>query len=119
MSEASQQLNDLRIEWEGTSFGLMPVVVEGALGEPRELDEPEIQALLDALSDPGAFVNAHVLLTHATAIEHETFPAWNGLAVDIAADGSVTIDPEQRHALAARWSRWFRSDPRPATLPDA
>jgi len=77
----------------------------------------EFIQIIEALSDKDLFVSAHVLLTQISGLEHQVFPKWNGLELDIAADGTVTVDSEQRFDLARRWERWFHSEPRPKTLP--
>lgn len=93
------------VGWHGTDLGLMPRLSADDERVAQELDQGDIPALLEALERQETFVLAHVLLTRLTHAEHETFPTWNGLAVDIAADGSVRIDPAQRPALAERWRR--------------
>jgi hypothetical protein len=104
------------VAWNGTRYGLLPTLREDA-GRWEAQGEAAIPVLLETLDDPDRFVTAHVLLTRISAIVHETFPTWNGLEVEIAADGSVRIDPAGRPALAERWNRWYRSDPRPDRLP--
>jgi hypothetical protein len=93
------------IGWDGTDLGLMPRLSDEDERLAQQLDQDDIPALLDALDRQQTFVKAHVLLTRLTDAEHETFPTWNGLAVDITADGSVQIDPAQRSALAEQWRR--------------
>ena len=79
--------------------------------------EAVITELITALSDVNRFVAAHVLLTSLSHVEYSAFPSWNGLQVDIQADGNAIIDSEQRHELARRWRRWYQTTPRPSTLP--
>ena len=93
------------VGWSGTDLGLMPQLSDDDERLVQELDEGDIPALLDALDREETFVKAHVLMTRLTGVEHETAPTWNGLAVDIRADGSVHVDPSQRPALAERWRR--------------
>jgi hypothetical protein len=93
------------VGWDGTDLGLMPRLSDDDERLARQLDKGDIPALLDALDRQETFVKAHVLLTRLTGVEHETFPTWNELAVDIRADGSVQIDPSQRPGLAERWRR--------------
>jgi hypothetical protein len=38
--------------------------------------------------------------------------------VDLRADSTVIIDPEQRFTLARRWPRWSTTTPHPVTLPE-
>jgi|KBSMisStandDraft_5_1062788.scaffolds.fasta_scaffold2285425_1 hypothetical protein len=115
MTEVSDLNNDA-VRWSGTRFGLLPTLSQEAEAIVSE-GEAVVPTLLNALADADRFVSAHVLLTKISGVEYETFPSWNGLEVDIAADGTVTIDSEQRFELARRWERWFHADPRPKKLP--
>jgi hypothetical protein len=94
------------VGWAGTDLGLIPQMSDDDERLASELDDSDIPALLDALDRQETFVKAHVLMTRLTGVEHETFPTWNGLAVDIRADGSAHIDPSQRPVMAERWRRW-------------
>ena len=67
--------------------------------------------------DLDRFVVAHVLLTRLSRVSHETFPGWNGLAVELAVDGTSRVDPVQREALARRWRAWLETDPHASELP--
>lgn len=109
--------SNAQVRWEGTYTGLTPVLVGETVEPPYERREQIMQDLISALSDEDSFVAAHVLLTRLSGVGYEAFPTWNGLNVDIAADGTVTIDPDQRFDLARRWERWYNSEPRPETLP--
>lgn len=94
------------VVWEGTDLGLLPVLTAEDEAAAAELDDGDVPALLHALDDADTFVKAHVLLTRVTGVLSETSPTWNGLAVDIAADGSAHVDPAQRSVVAERWRRW-------------
>jgi hypothetical protein len=100
---AGRLLSGGDVSWHGTDLGLMPQMSEADERLAHELDEGDIPVLLDALDRDETFVKAHVLMTRLTGVEHETFPTWNGLAVDIGADGSTSVDPSQRPAIADRW----------------
>jgi hypothetical protein len=118
MQQSILELSNNQVSWEGSPIGLAPTLTGDAaqkLAEKREA----IPALVAALSDPDRFVAAHVLLTRLSGVEHSAFPAWNGLAVDLRADGTVDIDPAQRFTLARRWERWAKVSPHPKTLPPA
>ncbi|GGY11801.1 hypothetical protein GCM10007160_43440 [Litchfieldella qijiaojingensis] len=117
MNTVHYYLTSIRIEWEGTDGGLMPVFVEGNSEAILELKEKAMRDLIGALSDEDLFVNAHVLLTQISGIEYQAFPMWNGLNVEMGSDGTVTINPEQRYELARRWERWYQTEPRPKVLP--
>lgn len=93
------------VNWDGTDLGLTPRLSDDDERLARQLDTEDIPAVLDALDRDETFVKAHVLLTRLSGVEHETFPTWNGLAVDIRSDGSVQIDSSQRPALAEWWRR--------------
>jgi hypothetical protein len=107
------------IEWTGQRYGLKPYLDEPAGLETAGADEVAAIAptLIGALDDPDRFVVAHVLLTRLSRVSHETFPGWNGLAVELAVDGTSWVDPAQREALARRWHAWLETDPHPTELP--
>jgi hypothetical protein len=114
------QLSDIppnaSVRWSGTRFGLIPTISEAA---EELLDDRQalVPLLLAAMNDRDHFVTAHVLLTKAAGIAYETFPAWNGLEVDLQASGETRVDPDQRYRLAGRWDKFFRTEPRPNALP--
>ena len=102
------------VHWEGTRFGLLPRLADAATGSgPLPTAD-----LLAALGDADRYVAAHVLLTLQTGMHYAAFPNWNGLWVEILPDGRAQIDPGQRDLLARRWERYFRSEPRPDSLPE-
>jgi hypothetical protein len=104
------------IQWDATRFGLLPILsVETE--QVIQRGEAPVPVLLEALLDPQHFVAAHVLLTRITGVRFETFPTWNGLTVEIRADGSVNIESEQRHQLSRRWHVYFQTEPKPDMLP--
>jgi len=105
------------IHWEGTMIGLAPTVTGEAAHRVLQAGEDAIPGLLRALRNEHQFVAAHVLLTFISGVEYGTDP-WNGLEVEISADGTVSIDPGQRVDLSDRWQRWASASPRPETLPD-
>jgi hypothetical protein len=107
------------IEWTGQRYGLKPYLEQPAGPETASADEVAAVAppLIEALGDPDRFVVAHVLLTRLSRVSHETFPGWNGLAVELAVDGSSRVDPAQRETLARRWQEWLATEPHPSQLP--
>ena len=107
------------IEWTGQRYGLKPYLDQPVGPEAATADEVAAIAptLIEALGDPDRFVVAHVLLTRLSRVSHETFPGWNGLAVELAVDGTAWVDPAQREALARRWRQWLDADPHPSELP--
>jgi hypothetical protein len=116
MTTTRDRLTQLRVNWEGMEAGLMPILVEGDSPATVEIKEMAIPDLISALADEELFAAAHVILTQLAGIEHQTFPAWNGLAVKIGANGITTVDPEQRFELTRRWVRWHDTIPHPKTL---
>ena len=117
MNPVLQALASTEVRWEGTDAGFMPELETNQSASLNALNKDETPDLNNALSDEEFFVVAHVLLTRISGIEYETFPTWNHLAVEIAADGTVTIDPQQRHRLATAWRQWYNSKPRSVRLP--
>ena len=107
------------IEWTGQRYGLKPYLDQPVGLETATADEVAAIAptLIEALGDPDRFVVAHVLLTRLSRVSHETFPGWNGLAVELAVDGTARVDPAQRESLARRWRQWLDADPHPSELP--
>lgn len=119
-SSMNREIGELRngdVEWHGTTLGFHAALATDRAERLSRAEAEVIPELIKALSDPNKFVAAHVLLTSVTRLEYSTFPSWNGLQVDIKADGQVIIDPEQRHQLARRWKRWYQTSPRPSALP--
>lgn len=106
------------IEWTGQRYGLKPYLDAGSDLRSAGADDVEALApqLVEALGDPDRFVVAHVLLTRLSRVSYATFPDWNGLAVELAVDGSSYVDPAQREALARRWQAWVEAEPHPTEL---
>jgi hypothetical protein len=117
MSQLVEEITNTDVKWNGNYVGLSPILTNDAAKRLIELGEQAIPSVLVALSDPDKFVTAHVILTQVSKVEYQAFPAWNGLVVDVAADGSVNIDPDQRLDLVRRWERWYQTKPRPKALP--
>jgi hypothetical protein len=118
-TEAKRLIQDLGnddVRWDGTLVGLVPTVVGDPARRLLTSDEDVLPLLVDAVADESKFVVAHVLLTLLSEVEHDATP-WNGLRVDLSADGEVRVDPEQRFALARRWRAWHEATPRPRSLP--
>jgi hypothetical protein len=120
LEEASiRGLSNGDVVWDGNTFGLHPAIESDAAKAARAQGAAAIPGLLEALDDPDRFVAAHVVLTQVAGVTYSAFPAWNGLAVLLEADGTTEIDPGQRAVLARRWRRWVGESPRQAALPEA
>jgi hypothetical protein len=119
VSALIDKLSNANVQWDGTPIGLMPTLTGTEANQILEMGDTTVPDLLVALSDPDKYVVAHVILTKLARLEYEAFPAWNGLEVVLAADGSVTIDPAQQSALIERWQLWHQSEPHPTALPPA
>ena len=116
MSMLQQIPTNDAVQWHGTRYGLHPALSDEAEAV-RMQGDAIIPALIVALGDPDRYVTAHVLLTRLAGVQYDTFPAWNGLDVELRADGKVIIDPDQAPVLAARWRVFDAMDPKPDMLP--
>lgn len=97
-------LTNTDIRWEGTDFGLHPFVEGRPAINLLDLGRLSSPALRKALSDPAKFVAAHVLLTQIEKKEYQISAShWNNLSVDLHADGTVDIHPEQIEKIMAMW----------------
>lgn len=101
-----EALSNSDIRWDGTFFGLSPVLEGEVAKRLPSFDSQATPALITALDDPEKFVAAHVLLT---LIHYKRFSTsasqWNGLAVKLHADGSIVIDPGQIPTIKAMWEK--------------
>jgi hypothetical protein len=84
----------------------MPVA--GGKAERDLLGLADVDAwLLEALDDPNRWVAAHVLLTMRHTEHYAASKSiegrWNGLAVELMADGSSHIDEKQQAAIRTFW----------------
>jgi hypothetical protein len=111
-----EQLNNAHIRWDGTLIGLVPTIVSDSARQVLASGDVVIPQLVTALDDKSKFVAAHVLLTLLSGVEYRASP-WNGLAIDLSADGEVRVDPRQRFELARRWRAWEQATPRLRSLP--
>lgn len=111
------EISNADVHWSGSYFGFIPTLADHRTQSILDQGEAVVPELINALTDESVFVVAHVLLTKISRVEHSAFPTWNGLEIELATDGTVNIKPEQRFELADRWRRWYRMQPRPATLP--
>ena len=110
------QLSNEDIRWDGTLVGFVPTIVSDSARLLLTNSDAAIPQLVSALEDESKFVPAHVLLTLLSGVEYQTMP-WNGLKVDLSADGKAHIDKRQRFELARRWGAWQKATPHPRSLP--
>lgn len=103
---ASDPPTNADVRWAAHAFGLAPTLPPGT-----PTDVPTLLALLD---DPDRFVVAHVQLTQVSGQLDELFPTYNGLPVDVRADGTVVVDTSVHAALRTRWHAWAAGDAPPA-----
>ena len=103
---ALKNLRNEEIEWHGTTAGLQPIVRgENAKALLKAVDGKTDQSLVRIFNER-QFAAAHVLLSLRLDRERSTSgEKWNGLAVDLLADGSVKVDPSQRVALQKQWEK--------------
>jgi hypothetical protein len=93
------------IQWYWTFSGLEPRLsgMTAQLWKNEENIEPK---LLDALLDEIKFAAAHVLLSYRSqGTFMEVAGAWNGLQVDLFADGHISYEGNDLDRLHARWEK--------------
>lgn len=92
------------ITWDGNIFGLHPTLKGSTAKRLLGLGRQASPSLRKALSDPTRFVAAHVLLTHIEKKEYQVSAYhWNNLEVDLHADGTTDLHPEQIEKIKAMW----------------
>ncbi len=100
------------IQWDMDFGGYVPRLsgVTAALLDTKENIEP---LLLDALLDKDRFVSAHVLLTFRAQIAFiERRGDWNGLKLDLLADGQVSYEGNNLTELYKQWEEALKQ-PKP------
>jgi len=101
----AKRIQNSDIQWDGDYWGLKPSVKGPAKELLARRSEKRIPALIDALKNPKRFVAADVVLTEISGIKKQTTAiSWNGLHVELLADGRVLIPEEQQPALIQQWS---------------
>jgi hypothetical protein len=98
-------LRNSDVEWDGNYFGLWP---QAATARAKRIEAAGVDAiphLRRALRDPERYVAAHVLLCHVSNRPFQfSASEYNGLAVELFADGRVQI-PDQRAKIVKIWSQ--------------
>jgi hypothetical protein len=101
-----ENLSNSDIRWDGTFSGLFPVVEGEVAKQLFSFGSYPTPALIAALDDPEKFVAAHVLLTLIHYKQFSTSASqWNGLTVELHANGDVVIDPGQIPTIKAMWEK--------------
>ena len=101
-ADSVARLRNDDITWEGSLVGLVPDVTGPAASYLLTLGEDAVPFLLGAVSDTSKFAAAHVLLTEISGARLSD-EGWNGLLVDLSADGRAHFDASQASALTALW----------------
>ena len=100
-----QRIHNSDVNFDGTYFGLMERIEGPASCEVLKADAPAVPALLEALHDRERYIAAHVLLTYIVDREWRLSASnWNGLKVDLLANGSIVFDPADQEVLRERWA---------------
>ena len=99
------QIRNDQVHWDGNYFGLAPQI-RGTL--PRLIfmrGRACVPYLIEALNDDSRFIAAHVYLSLLSRGGFQTSAeAFNGLRVELYADGTTAIAPEQKQTLLTRWN---------------
>lgn len=107
IEQSAEALSNDDVKWQGMIAGLQPILVNpraAALVKSRASQVDN--RLLKMLADKGRFIIAHVLLSLRNREERNTHGAqWDGLHVELLADGTTQIDPSQRWALKQMWEK--------------
>jgi hypothetical protein len=99
------------ITWNGTTFGLFPIVEGASKKVLRKRLEKVVPSLFQALKDKDRFVAAHVILTQMLDNDYPSSAAeWKGLQVALYADGKTEIPVEQRAGLVRQWEDWWSAN---------
>ena len=101
-----ESLDNDDIIWGANHFGITPDLV---MNYQKRIEDSELysnEILLKALFDEDKWIAAHVMLTFKL-MNKESIPFdgshWNGLKVDLFADGTVIIDKDQRVKIEQYW----------------
>jgi len=98
-------LTNSDVKWDGNTLGLSPSIEGKPARQLLGLGRKASPVLRKALSDPGKFAAAHVLLTRIETTEYKVSAShWNKLKVDLNADGTVNLHPEQIDNIKTMWN---------------
>ncbi|MDB6052775.1 MAG: hypothetical protein JWN25_298 [Verrucomicrobiales bacterium] len=100
----ARPLNNADVHWDGNFLGLYPQLKGSAKVAAQLPQEQTKPYLLEALEDTNRFVVAHVLLSSmVSAASGTNAETWNGLKVNINAEGQAIIPMEQRSDIQRKW----------------
>lgn len=92
------------VNWDGSSFGLLPSLSEKALAFRNNYPEAGNDLMMSYLKEEDRFVFAHVILS----FNHDEISMidgkWNNLSVQLNADGSVVYNIEEMTAIQNYWT---------------
>ncbi len=90
--------------WSGNYLGIMPTKLVGATLTLRDNHEDINRLLIDALLDQERFVAGHVLLTLRMGEAYNySASEWNGLSVQLNANGKASFDGNDLIELQRHW----------------
>jgi hypothetical protein len=122
-----QKIRNSDVRWSGDATGLCPKF-SGASKRVLTGQSVDFNGLVGALADERRYIAAHAVLSTLTGyvIEpqlggidpltgkalpgtEEALGKFNGLRVDLRADGTVAIPENQRANIARKWKEWLKS----------
>lgn len=99
------RIHNSHIRWDGNYFGLSVRSMSEAEQRVLSAGSKCRSALIATLADDSRFVAAHVLLIQMDGgdLQGSSAANWNGLKVELHADGRVEIPIEQKTSIQKRW----------------
>jgi len=98
------RISNDEVRWDGNYVMLWPELSGYSEEIHATCSKDCIPDLVEALEDQDRYVAAHVLLTIFNGGEYElSAAAWNGLKVQLTADGKTVIPGGQQAALIKQW----------------
>ena len=103
-----ENIRNSDIRWGGNIVGLDPHV-SGVSKQILDDPKPHFADLIKALKDEQRFVAAHVLLSMRSGPFKLSAEQFNGLWVELLANGTVVIPPNQQANLIEKWNEWLKA----------
>lgn len=122
-----QSIKNSDVRWDGNAVGLHPTF-NGMSKKVLEERTVDFNDPVRALGDERRYIAAHALLStltghsiqpqlggidpltgNALAGTEESLRHFNGLRVDLLADGTVAIPQNQQTQLTSKWKEWLKS----------